>query len=163
MFKKQGCLEESVYLEAIQNTNVMAESVEGFELDLSFKYPKLYEDDETVLWKVINEKYKEKVDNNVIEDNQEYFNRINEEMRVFKKVDMIGFILFMSEMMTWCRKNNIPSSPCRGSVGGSTVAYITDVTDVNPIVWNTVFSRFANEDRVEVGDIDIDTWPTYGP
>lgn len=49
--------------------------------------------------------------------------------------------------------------PCRGSVGGSTVAYITDIIDVNPIKWNTIFSRFCNEFRTEVGDIDTDWAP----
>jgi len=44
-------------------------------------------------------------------------------------------------------------------VGGSTIAYLTDVTDVDPIIWNTVFSRFANEDRIEIGDIDVDFAP----
>ena len=51
------------------------------------------------------------------------------------------------------------SGPCRGSVGGSTVAYITDIIDVNPIKWNTIFSRFCNEFRTEVGDIDTDWAP----
>ena len=73
---------------------------------------------------------------------------------------MTGFMLFMSELMTWCRENNIPYGFCRGSVGGSTIAYILDIIDLNPIVWKTVFSRFANEDRVEIGDIDIDVSPS---
>ena len=30
------------------------------------------------------------------------------------------------------------------------------LTSSNPEVWNTVFSRFCNEDRKEIGDIDID-------
>ena len=33
---------------------------------------------------------------------------------------------------------------------------MTDIIDVNPVQWQTVFSRFCNEDRVEVGDIDSD-------
>ena len=41
----------------------------------------------------------------------------------------------------------------------STVAYITDIIDVDPVIWNTIFSRFANEDREEVGDIDLDISP----
>lgn len=159
MFKNQNCLEESIYMSAIENTNKMADMVESFELDKSFKYPKLYEDDEKVLWKTLRDKYEYKVKNNIIEDSQEYWDKINEEMRVFKKVDMIGFMLFMSEMMTWCRDNNIPVGFCRGSVGGSTVAYIADITDVNPVIWGTVFSRFCNEDRAEIGDIDIDVSP----
>ena len=137
----------------------MADTVSNFELDKSFKYPKLYENDEAVLWETIKRKYNEKVSIGAIKDSPEYWDKINEEMRVFKKVDMIGFILFMSEMMSWCRENGIPTCPCRGSVGGSTVAYITDITDVDPVVWHTVFSRFCNEDRMEIGDIDVDISP----
>ena len=43
MFSKQGVLDEQTYLEAINNTNVMADSVEPFELDTSLKYPILYD------------------------------------------------------------------------------------------------------------------------
>lgn len=35
-------LPKDIYLEAIENTNVMAESIETFQLDYSKKYPKLY-------------------------------------------------------------------------------------------------------------------------
>lgn len=159
MCKQQNALSDEVYLEAINNTNVMADSVEDWTLDTKVKYPKSYDNEEEVLQKTIVEKYKYKLKNGIITNNKQYLDNIREEMRVFKKTNMIGFILFMSELMTWCRENDIPTSPCRGSVGGSTVAYITDIIDVNPIKWNTVFSRFANEDRVEVGDIDVDISP----
>ena len=33
---------------------------------------------------------------------------------------------------------------------------MADIIDLNPEVWHTVFSRFCNEDRKEIGDIDID-------
>lgn len=66
MFKQQGVLQESVYLEAIDNTNKMAESVEMFELDTSFKYAKCYDDDESVLKKRINERYADKLRRGVI-------------------------------------------------------------------------------------------------
>ena len=62
----------------------------------------------------------------------------------------------MSELISWCRDNGIAVGPARGSVGGSRVAYVTDIIDLNPEQWHTVFSRFANEDREEIGDIDVD-------
>lgn len=161
MFKKQNVLPEREYLQAIENTNVMADSVEEFTLDTSFKYPKLYgDDDEKVLIQRIKDKYKEKVSKGIIKDSQEYHDRINEELRVFKKVGMTGFMLFMSELVCWCWDNDIPIGFCRGSVGGSEVAYITDIIDVDPVIWHTVFSRFCNEDRKEIGDIDIDVSPS---
>ena len=160
MFRAQGALAEKDYLDAIENTNVMADSVEEFSLDTSFKYPKLYDDDETIMKQRINKMYKEKIKQGIISKDPEYRNKILEEMRVFEKVGMVGFMLFMSELVCWCWDNGIPIGPCRGSVGGSEVAYITGIIDVDPVIWHTVFSRFCNEDRKEIGDIDIDVSPS---
>jgi DNA polymerase-3 subunit alpha len=160
MFRQQDALPEHVYLEAINNTNVMAESVDEYELDFSFKYPKLYDNEEKVFKKLINTKFKEKLNSGIIAKDPTYKNNILEEFRVFKKINMIGFMLFMSEMATWCKENNIPFGNCRGSVGGSTIAFILDIIDLDPVKWKTVFSRFANEDRIEIGDIDMDFSPS---
>lgn len=157
MFKQQNSLPMDVILEAINNTNVMADSVEEISIDCHNKYPYLYgEDDEKVFWEIINKKYKDKLDKGIITDDPKYLENINEEMAVFKKVNMIGFMLFMSELMSWAKSNSIATGSARGSVAGSTVAYISDITDVDPIKWKTIFSRFCNEHRVEIGDIDTD-------
>lgn len=160
MFRQQGSLPMDVILEAIENTNEMAESVEDYELDTSFKYPVLYDDEDKVFVERIRRMYNEKIEKGIIKPDPRYEENIKEELRVFRKIGMVGFMLFMSELVCWCWDNNIPIGYCRGSVGGSTIAYILDIIDVNPIVWNTVFSRFANEDRKEIGDIDLDISPT---
>lgn len=160
MFRQQGALPMDVVLEAIENTNRMAECVSDYELDTAFKYPVLYDNEEEVFVERIYRMYQEKLDNGIIQQNPRYEQNIQEELRVFKKIGMVGFMLFMSELVCWCWENGIPVGPCRGSVGGSTIAYLTDIIDVDPIVWNTVFSRFANEDRKEIGDIDLDIPPT---
>lgn len=159
MFKQQGVLNEGVYLDAINNTNVMADMVTDFELDTSFKYPVLYDNEEEVLKKRINRMYKDKCNRGVIKPDPRYKKMVQEEMRVFKKIGMVGFMLFMSELVCWCWDNGIPVGFCRGSCGGSMIAYLTDIIDVNPLVWHTIFSRFANESRKEIGDIDLDISP----
>lgn len=85
-----------------------------------------------------------------------YQNKIIEEFKVMCKLGMESFMMFMSELITWANNNEIPCGTGRGSVCGSVIAYITNITDVDPIVWNTVFSRFCNEDRISLGDIDVD-------
>lgn len=160
MFRQQNSLPMDVILEAIENTNRMADSVTDYELDTTFKYPVLYDDEESVFRERIYRMYHEKLDNGIIQPDPRYEENIEEELRVFKKIGMIGFMLFMSELVSWCWENDIPVGFCRGSVGGSTIAYLTDIIDVNPVVWNTVFSRFANENRKELGDIDIDVPPS---
>ena len=65
---------------------------------------------------------------------------------------------FMSDLIIWCHENDIPTGPARGSCGGSCIAYVLDIIDLNPLKWKTVFSRFANENRKEIGDIDVETY-----
>ena len=160
MFRQQGSLPMEVVLEAIENTNRMADSVTDYELDIDFKYPILYENEEEVFVERIYKMYQDKLDKGIIKPNPKYEENIQEELRVFKKIGMVGFMLFMSELVCWCWDNDIPIGFCRGSVGGSTIAYLTDIIDVDPVVWDTVFSRFANEDRKEIGDIDLDIAPS---
>lgn len=160
MFRQQNSLPMDVVLEAIENTNRLADSVTDYELDTAFKYPVLYENEEEVFIERIYRMYNEKLEKGIIKPNPRYEENIQEELRVFKKIGMIGFMLFMSELTSWCWENDIPIGFCRGSVGGSTIAYLTDITDVDPVVWDTVFSRFANEDRKEIGDIDLDIAPS---
>jgi len=156
-FREQGILPQEEYLKAIENTNVMADSCEELVFDTHDKYPFLYGDkDEEVMWDTIKRNYKQKRDAGIITNDKAYVDQIKEEMAVFKKVNMVGFMLFMSEMMTWARENHIATGFSRGSVSGSVVAFITNITDVDPIKWNTIFSRFCNEHRVEAGDIDTD-------
>lgn len=159
-FKEQNCLPEEVYMEAIENTNLLDELTEEITLDYSLKYPKLYEDEEKTFKEMIVRKYNEKVKNGVIKDDTgEYKKRIAEEFKAFKKLGMFSFMSFMSELCTWCWENDIPIGYARGSVAGSTIAYILDIIDLDPVKWNTVFSRFCNEDRISLGDIDLDFDP----
>lgn len=152
MFKEQASLPMDICIQAIHNTNGLADSVEDFDLDTAFKYPVLYDNEEEVFKKRINDMYNDKLRRGIIQPDPRYKQMVQEEMRVFKKIGMVGFMLFMSELVCWCWDNGIPVGFCRGSVGGSMIAYLTDIIDVNPITWGTMFSRFANEDRKEIGD-----------
>ncbi|MEG2381589.1 MAG: PHP domain-containing protein [Oscillospiraceae bacterium] len=160
-FKQQNSLHENLILEAIENTNLMANTVEPFELDKSIKYPILYgsrEKDSEIFSELVEKMFQDKVSTGVIYPNQvEAFRlAINEEMRVFKTLHMDGFMLSMAELIIWCKEQGLAIGTARGSVGGSRVAYITDIIDLNPETWHTVFSRFCNEYREEIGDIDVD-------
>lgn len=161
MFAKQGALtEEDCYI-AVQNTNEIAVMCEGFKLDRSIKYPVLYgsqEEDERIFEARAWESLDDKLSSGVIPREQEAAFRaaIQEELRVFKKLKMSGFMLSMSDLIRWCKENGMAIGTARGSVGGSRAAYVTDIIDLNPETWHTVFSRFCNEDRQEIGDIDVD-------
>lgn len=161
MFRVQGALTEDEYMSAIENTNLLYDMTEDIELDTSIKYPILYgsrEADSQKFTETVDRMFAEKLESGVIPAYQEaaFRKAIDEELRVFQKLKMDGFMLSMSELICWCKSQGMAIGTARGSVGGSRVAYVTDIIDLNPETWHTVFSRFCNEDRVEIGDIDID-------
>ena len=161
MFRVQGALSEEDYMSAIDNTNLLYDMTEEIELDTSIKYPILYgsrEADSQKFTETVERKFKEKLEQGIIPEYQRdaFRKAIDEEMRVYKKLEMDGFMLSMSELISWCKEQGMAIGTARGSVGGSRIAYIADIIDLNPETWYTVFSRFCNEDRQEIGDIDID-------
>ena len=161
LFKQQNALPDEVCREAVEITNQIYERTEDFNLDTAIKYPILYgtrEKDSEKFIETIEEKFEDKLRSGVIPQEQydAFRAAIDEEIRVFRKLNMDGFMLSMSELICWCKSQNMAIGTARGSVGGSRVAYVLDIIDLNPETWNTVFSRFCNEDREEIGDIDID-------
>ncbi|MGL5962152.1 MAG: PHP domain-containing protein [Cetobacterium sp.] len=152
-FKRQSSLPESLVLEALENTNVLEDMIEPFELDYTFKYPTDYEDEESL---IIQKSY-DAIINGGFPDS--YYSRVDEEIESFKKVGMCGFMLYMSEIAEFCINNNYPYGPGRGSCTGSLVAYLLKITDVDPMIWGTNFSRFVNDSRISLGDIDVDFAP----
>lgn len=160
-FARQNALPENVFRKAIDHTNEIYDRSEDFALDTAIKYPILYgsrEADSQKFSETIERKFAQKVKAGVIPSEQvdAFRSAIDEELRVFQKLNMDGFMLSMSELICWCREQGMAIGTARGSVGGSRVAYVADIIDLNPETWHTVFSRFCNEDRKEIGDIDID-------
>lgn len=161
LFERQGALSKDEYMNAIENTNLLYDMTEDIDLDTSIKYPILYgsrEADSQKFSETVETMFQEKLNKGVIprEQEQAFRKAIDEEMRVFRKLQMDGFMLGQSEIVRWCREQGMAIGTARGSVGGSRVAYVIDITDLNPETWHTVFSRFCNEDRKEIGDIDTD-------
>ena len=111
------------------------------------------EEDDRIFSERVDRMFEEKLKAGIIPPEQEqgFRDAIKEEMRVFRKLEMTGFMLSMSEIICWCKEHDIAIGTARGSVGGSRIAYVTDIIDLNPETWKTVFSRFANENRLEIG------------
>jgi DNA polymerase-3 subunit alpha len=158
-FEKQGSLPKEIYLEAIENTNVIANMVEPFEITNEKKYPHLYDDSETVM----NKKIKEGIEWRGInkKDNfQEYKERIQYEMKAFKHNEAIDFMLLEEMYKHAMRDKGIGYGYSRGSCSGSLVAYLLGITHVDPIEWNLNFDRFMNVERVSLADVDTDWFDT---
>ena len=78
---------------------------------------------------------------------QEHKERINEELRVLKIMGYIDYMLILADILNHSRENKILVGMGRGSAGGSFVAYLLGITDVDPFKFGLLFSRFCNEGR----------------
>jgi DNA polymerase III subunit alpha len=160
-FEEQNALPRNVYLEAIHNTNVMADMIETFELDKTPKYPKLYDNPIEVFQEKINEGVVNRgIDKFPAEKKKEYFARIKEEFDTYVKLDTVDYMLLQKNVIEWCHANDIFQGYGRGSVNGSLIAYVLGITEMDSIKHKLNFFRFLNPDRISLPDIDIDFPPS---
>lgn len=82
--------------------------------------------------------------------------RIRTEMEVIEESGYIDYFLVVHDLISWCLSNGILVGPGRGSAGGSLVAYLMQITRVDPLRYNLLFERFLERGRQEPPDIDID-------
>lgn len=86
----------------------------------------------------------------------EYWERIKEEVQVILKMRFPGYFLITQDFLVWGDGVGIRRGPGRGSAGGCLVAFLMDITKIDPIKYNLLFSRFLNADRISMPDIDND-------
>lgn len=157
-YKKQDSIAMDVVREAIENTNRLADMVEPFELDMSYKYPHLWEDSEKVFWDKIKIGVKQRgIDKYPNRD--EYAKRIKSEFATYKQNGAIDFMLLMEDIISWCNNNGIKVGYGRGSCNGSVIAYVLGITEMDSLKFNLNFERFMNPERVSLADIDTDISP----
>jgi uracil-DNA glycosylase family 4 len=89
-----------------------------------------------------------------------YKERLNFELGVLKKMGFSGYFLLVEDLVNWSKSHGIIVGPGRGSVGGSLVAYLLGITDVDPIRFNLLFERFINPERLDLPDADLDFMST---
>jgi DNA polymerase-3 subunit alpha len=90
----------------------------------------------------------------------EYQIRLKYELSILQKMGFEPYFQLVHYIVDWSKKNKIMVGPGRGSVGGSLVAYLMGITDVDPIRFNTIFERFINPERIDLPDIDLDFMST---
>ena len=155
-YQAQGSLPEEVYLQAIENTNIMADEIEEFEVDRCIKYPHIYSDPERVFKEKVNRACKEHAYALKNHSVQEIAKRVSEEFDVYKKVGAIDFMLLETYLREWEQTQGIQRGYSRGSVSGSFIAYLLGITEMDSLKFDLNFFRFLNPSRVTNSDIDTD-------
>jgi DNA polymerase-3 subunit alpha len=87
---------------------------------------------------------------------KEVVERMEYELSVINRTGFSGYFLIVQDFVNWAKNNRIVVGPGRGSAGGSIVAYLSNITNVDPLKYNLYFQRFLNPDRISPPDIDLD-------
>jgi error-prone DNA polymerase len=77
------------------------------------------------------------------------------ELDVIHRCGLAEFFLINWDIVRFCNEHRIPAQG-RGSAADSIVAYVLDITKVDPIAHDLLFERFLTEDSHTMPDIDLD-------
>lgn len=145
------------YPEACKNTVALAERCQG---DIIKKHnlipkfiPKDNSDSLTFLKKLVNDGLKKRFGDKIP---AEYKQRAEYELSIIEKLQYVDYFLVVWDIVHFAKTHGIPVGPGRGSAAGSLVAYLLEITDIDPIRYQLIFERFLNPERVSMPDIDID-------
>jgi DNA polymerase-3 subunit alpha len=151
--ESQGIDRPDIY----SNTLLLAETVGDYGIQEGLNLlPVQYKSPDKELAKVALEGLVERG----LSENQEYLDRLEEELQIIKDKKFAPYFLVVSNMINWAKKEEIMVGPGRGSSAGSLVCYALKITDIDPIEHNLLFFRFINPERNDFPDIDTDIQDT---
>ncbi len=142
---------------ALSNTLEIAErcnvdlSMKGYHLPL-FNVPKGY-DAQSYLHSLceagLQRRYGDRKDDPIVRERLDY------ELSVIHSMGFDAYFLIVWDMCHYATDQGIWYN-ARGSAAGSLVAYVLDITLVEPIEHGLIFERFLNPGRISMPDIDLD-------
>lgn len=182
-FIKQDVLRPEQISKALYEPYNVIEQIEDFTLDFTFKYPEMFDKEKQTVGGIdINylpyanidnvEKafkalildgfYKRGIHKLDSDTQKSYQERIKHELKVYKEVGAIDYMLLEWAIKKLGREKVINPDKSiftgygRGSVSGSLIAFLLEITEMDALKHNLVFERFMNPDRISLADIDTD-------
>jgi len=81
--------------------------------------------------------------------------QLDHELKVIAQTELAGYFLLVWEIVDYSRKRGIQVRG-RGSAANSIVAYLLNVTNVDPLAHDLLFERFLSGETRVMPDIDLD-------
>ena len=97
----------------------------------------------------LNKRYNQNLEEKAIQ-------RLDYELGVIGSTGFGSYFLIVQDLVNWAKNQGIIVGPGRGSAPGSLVAYVLNITNVDPLKYNLYFERFLNPERISPPDIDLD-------
>ncbi len=89
-------------------------------------------------------------------DHRRYCEQLEYELAIIAGTGFVDYFLIVWDFINWARQQGIPVGPGRGSGAGCVVAYVLQITDIDPLSFGLLFERMLNLERVSPPDFDVD-------
>lgn len=146
----------------IKNTEEIVNKVEDIELEYNNDLrppvfiPERFESPYEYIKYLIKEGYKKKRLHCSKEIQEESKRKIKQELEVLYSNDFIDYFITVKDTIDWTRSQNQEVGCGRGSVGGSELAYLLDISRTDPIRFDLMFERFISPGRGPTYKIEYD-------
>lgn len=90
-----------------------------------------------------------------MEKTPEVLERVEYELKIIIDKGFAVYYLMVADLLAFAKRERILTTT-RGSAAGSLVAYLTGITNVDPLFYKLPFERFLNPERPKAPDIDMD-------
>ena len=81
--------------------------------------------------------------------------RLDHELAIINRAGLANYFLVVWDIVRFARENQILCQG-RGSAANSVIAYLLNISPINPLTYHLVFERFLSDERRLTPDIDID-------
>ena len=127
--------------------------------------PQFKSEMEYLKWLCVQGFKNKKIDQLDKDKQREYIERLKYELSTIKEMGFEGYYLLVESYANSVRRRGI----ARGSGGGSLVAYLTNIVDIDPVKYGLYFERFLDvgalellkngtitKDQLKIPDVDLD-------
>lgn len=144
-----------IYYDNDELTNLfnLAKTIDLKINKIDYKLPQIdKQDSDSLLLKMSLEALKRKN----LDSDSKYVDRVNYEFSIISKMGFSNYYLIVADYVNYAKSNNILVGPARGSGAASLIAYLLNITTIDPIKYDLLFERFLNPSRINYPDFDID-------
>lgn len=79
---------------------------------------------------------------------EEYIQKLEFELKLLHLANLESYFLIVMDYIQWCKSQNIPTGPGRGSAPASLVSYCLGISKVDPVKYKLLLSRAINKGRL---------------
>ena len=153
-------MSEEDFYNAMANTRIIANKCNGLFLEEYYNYYRMpntkMDNPFETLWLRATSNRSNYLTDLPVNKMKEYNERLRREITLIVDQGFADYFVMTADLTDYMKQQKIMKGLGRGSAGGSLLAFLLGITEIDPMIHNLSFERFMNENKKSMPDIDID-------